>query len=190
MEANELFQEAKRLFVQEKYRESIDAFTKAADAGYDSTMAYLSRGVAYMKLKETDRAITDFSSVLAREQKNPRAYYYRGMAYAQKKDYEKAAADFTKAIDVQPGDGTLWYARGASYLKMGKMDEAANDMRVASNYLDATVQGYADTVGDRTHLHRVLAVLEGEAREGAFDLNDSEFEAIKAMLEESASPAS
>ncbi len=190
MEANDFFEEAKRLFVQGKIRESIEAFTKAAAAGYDPVISFLSRGAAYLKLKEADNAIADFSSIIAMGQKSPRAYYYRGMAYAQKKDHEKAIEDFTRAVELKPDDGASLFARGAAYLEMGKIDEAADDIRRATNHLQAAVQGYADTIGDRTHLDRILAVLEGERREGAFDLNEAEFASIKEMLEEAVSAES
>jgi tetratricopeptide (TPR) repeat protein len=184
MKANDIFEDAKRLFVEGKLKESAEAFTKAAKAGYDEKISYLSRGAAYLKLHEADSAITDFSSVIAMDEKSPRAYYFRGMAYAQKKDYGKAVEDFSKAIELKPDDGASIFARGASYMEMGKLEEAGEDVRNATNYLAAAVQGYADTIGDRTHLHRLLAVLEGERREDKLDINSSEFETIKAMLEE------
>ncbi len=187
MKANDLFEDAKRLFVEGKLRESAELFTKAFEAGYDKKMSYLSRGAAYLKLHEADNAIADFGSVIALDDKSPRPYYYRGMAYAQKKDYSNAVADFSKAIELKPDDGASIFARGASYLEMGKIDEAAEDIRNATNYLHATLQGYADTIGDRTHLDKVLAILEGERRQDSFDINESEFETVKAMLEEAVS---
>jgi Flp pilus assembly protein TadD len=185
MKSDDFFEDGKRLFVEGRLRESIAAFTKAAEGGYDKKISYLSRGAAYLKLREADKALEDFSTVLALEEKNPRAHYYRGMAHAQKKDYGKAVEDFTKAIRLKPDDGAAIFARAASYLEMGKVDEAAEDIRNATNYLTAVVQGYADTIGDRTHLHKVLAILEGERREDKIDINDSEFETIRSMLEES-----
>jgi tetratricopeptide (TPR) repeat protein len=187
MKANDFFEDAKRLFVEGKLRESAEAFTKAADAGYERKISYLSRGAAYLRLREADSAIADFTSVIALDKKSPRAYYYRGMAYAQKKEYGKAIEDFSKAIELKPDDGASIFARGASYLEMGKVDEAAQDIRNATNYLHATVQGYADTIGDKTHLDKVLAILEGERRQESFDMNESEFETVKTMMEEAAS---
>jgi tetratricopeptide (TPR) repeat protein len=187
MKANDLFENAKSLFVEGKFRESAEAFTKAAEAGYDRSISYLSRGAAYLKLREADNAIADFSSVIVLDEKSPRAYYYRGMSHAQNKDYSKAVEDFSKAIELKPDDGASIFARGASYLEMGKIDEAAEDIRNATNYLAATVQGYADTIGDKTHLDKILAILEGETRQDSFDINDSEFESIKATLEEAVS---
>ncbi len=187
MTATDFFEDGKRLFVEGKLRESAEAFAKAAEAGYDRKISYLSRGAAYLKLRKADEAIADFNSVIALDEKSARAYYYRGMAYAQKKNYGKAVEDFSKAIQLKPGDGASIFARGASYLEMGKVDEAAEDIRNATNYLHAAIQGYADTIGDRTHLDKVLALLEGERREQGFDINDSEFDAIRAMMEESVS---
>jgi len=185
MKTNDIFEGAKRLFIEGKFRESAGAFTKAAAAGYDQKICYLDRGAAYLKLKETDNAIDDFNTAITLDDRSPRAYYYRGMAYAQKKDYGRSVEDFSKALELKPGEGSFLFARGASYLEMGKIDEAGEDIRNATNYLTAAVQGYADTIGDRTHLDKVLAILEGEKRQENFDINESEFETIKSMLEES-----
>lgn len=187
MTANDIFEDAKRLFVEGKFRESAELFTKAAEAGYDQKISYLSRGAAHLKLRQADNAIADFGIVIALDDRSPRPYYYRGMAYAQKKDYGNAVVDFSRAILLKPDDGASIFARGASYLEMGKIDEAAEDIRNATNYLTAHVQGYADIIGDRTHLDKVLAILEGERRQDSFDINESEFAAIKAMLEEAVS---
>ena len=186
MEASDFFEEAKRLFVEGKLRESIEGFTKAADGGYDQRISYLSRGAAYLKLRDADRAIEDFNRVVSLGEDN-RVYYYRGMAYSQKKDFAKAVEDFTRSVEMKPDDGAAYFARGASYLEMGKIDEAGEDIRNATNYLTASVQGYADMIGDRTHLDKVLAVLEGERRQDAIDLNESEFETIRTLLKESVS---
>jgi tetratricopeptide (TPR) repeat protein len=148
-------------------------------------MSYLSRGAAYLKLKEADDAVDDFSAAITLDDRSPRSYYYRGMAYAQKKDYAKAVEDFSRALALKPDDGASMFARGASYLEMGKIDEAGEDIRNATNYLTADLQGYADLIGDRTHLDKVLAILEGERRQDNFELNESEFETVRAMLEES-----
>ncbi len=184
MGANDFFEDGKRLFVEGKLKESIEAFTRAVETGYEPKISYLSRGAAYLKIREADKAIADFSKVIDLDKKNPRPYYYRGMANTQKKDFEKAVKDFSKAIELKPDDGASLFARGASYIEMGKLEEAGQDIKNAANYLVAAVQGYADTIGDRTHLDKVLAVLEGERRADTLDINEAEFETIKKMLED------
>ncbi len=182
MGAGDFFEEGKRLFVEGKYELSIEAFTQAAEAGYEQEISYLSRGAAYLKLRRSDEAIADFSWVINVREDNPRAFYYRGMAYAQKGTYEKAAEDFSRALALKPDEGTYLFARGAAYMEMGKLEEAGEDIRNAANYLAAAAQGYADMIGDRTHLDKVLAILEGERRAETLSINDSEFETIKQML--------
>ena len=183
MGAQDLFEEGKRLFVEGKLNESIESFTKAAEAGHDPTISFLSRGAAHLKLREADQAIADFSRVIDAGKTSPRAYYYRGMAHAQKKDFENAVADFSRAIELKPTDGASIFARGAAYMEMGKIQEAGEDIKNATNYLDAASQGYADMIGDRTHLHKILAILEGERASGELSLSDAEFESIRRMIE-------
>lgn len=183
MSAGDYFEEGKRFFVEGKYEESIEAFTMAAETGYEQTISYLSRGAAYLKLRRADEAVADFNWIIDAGEDNSRAHYYRGMAYAQKGNYEKAAEDFSRAIALKPGEGTFLFARGAAYIEMGKLEEAGQDIKNAANYLAAAAQGYADMIGDRTHLDKVLAVLEGERRAEALEINDAEFETIKQMLE-------
>jgi tetratricopeptide (TPR) repeat protein len=187
MVTNDFFEDGKRHFVEGRLRDSIEAFTKAVEAGYDPQICYLSRGAAYLKLREVDNAIEDFSRVITLGAGRTRVYYYRGMAHAQKKEYGKAVEDFTRALELKPDDGASLFARGAAYLEMGRTEEAGEDIKHATHYLNAAVQGYADTIGDRTHLDKVLAILEGERRSEALDLNESEFETIKAMMEEAVS---
>ena len=186
MGSDDFFEQGKRFFVEGKYEESIEAFTMAAEAGYEQSISYLSRGAAYLKLRRADEAIADFSWVIDSKENNPRAYYYRGMAQAQKGTYEKAAEDFSKALALKPGEGTYLFARGAAYIEMGKLEEAGQDIRNAANYLAAAAQGYADMIGDRTHLDKVLAVLEGEKRAETLEINNAEFETIRQMLESGA----
>lgn len=183
MGPRDFFEDGKRLFVEGKLIESVEVFTKAIQVGYDVKISYLSRGAAYLKLREPGKAIADFSSVIDLDKNDMRAFYYRGMANAQKKNFEKAVKDFTRAIELKPDDGASLFARGASYIEMGKLEEAGQDIRNATNYLAAAVQGYADTIGDRTHLDKVLAALEGERRAETLDINEAQFETIKKMLE-------
>jgi hypothetical protein len=57
MSASDFFEEGKRFFVEGNYEKSIEAFTTAAEAGYEQTISYLSRGAAFLKLRRADEAI-------------------------------------------------------------------------------------------------------------------------------------
>lgn len=184
MGADELFEEGKKLFLEGKIEESINAFSKALDAGSEPGITFMSRGTAQLKLRNPDAAIADFSRAIDAVRDNPKPYYFRGMAYTNKEDFEKGVADFDKAIELKPDYASAIFARGASYIRMNRLEEGGADIKNAVNYGEAAVQGYADTIGDRTHLDRVLAVLEGERRASALAINDAEFEMIRKLLTE------
>lgn len=93
-------------------------------------------------------------------------------------------ADFNKAIELKPDYAQAMFARGASYIRMNKLEEAGQDIKNAVTYSEASIQGYADFIGDRTHLDKILAVLEGERRSPALSISDAEFAMIRKWIEE------
>lgn len=178
------FEEGKRLFVEGKLKESVDAFTRALEAGSDPSITYLSRGAAHLNLGAIESALVDFTAAIETGKKSSKAYYYRGMAFTAKEDFERAAADFSKAVEIKPDNAAALFARGASYIRMNRLEEAGQDIKNAVNYAEAELQGYADMIGDRTHLDAVRAVLEGEKRATSLGLSDAEFETVKKLLME------
>ncbi|MBI5664565.1 MAG: tetratricopeptide repeat protein, partial [Nitrospirae bacterium] len=60
----QIFDDAKNLLVTGKVSESIKAFTNAISCGERSDLAYLSRGVAYLKDHQGKKAIDDFTEVV------------------------------------------------------------------------------------------------------------------------------
>lgn len=110
MDIKELLGDAQRFFLEGKYKESVEIFTKVIDAGENMEMVYLSRGVAYFKMNEYDNAVMDFGAVTDLNDQNFRAYYYRGIALLAKEEYEKATADFDKVIKLKPDHGAAFLA--------------------------------------------------------------------------------
>jgi len=115
MEPQELFKEAQLLFLDGKDRESIEAYTKAIEAGADPYIAHLSRGVAYVKMKEVDNAIDDFNSSLKANNQSFRAYFYRGMAHMMKEEFEKAVDDFTSALKLKTDYAMAMFSRAVPW---------------------------------------------------------------------------
>ena len=65
----------------------------AADAHY-------SRGLAYLKKGEFDRAITDFDEAIRLNPEDGEAYHNRGVAHGKKGELARAEADFAKAKEL------------------------------------------------------------------------------------------
>jgi hypothetical protein len=60
VEADDLFEEEKILFVEGELGKNIETLTKAVGTGYESKISCLSRGATHLKLWEVDKAIADF----------------------------------------------------------------------------------------------------------------------------------
>lgn len=185
MEPQELLRAAQLLFVEEKDRESIEAYTKAIEAGADPYIAHLSRGVAYVKTKEVDKAVDDFNKAINVNSQSFRAYFYRGMARMMKGEFEKAIEDFTSALKLKSDYGMAVFSRGVCYARLGKNDEAARDIAVAVPQMEQGLQSFADSYGIvRTEMWRVMAQISGEAQTPTLDLNEKDMDTLQKWLKQ------
>jgi tetratricopeptide (TPR) repeat protein len=185
IDAREFFSMAQRLFIEGKKLECIDAFTKAIDAGGKTEIAFLSRGVAFLKTEQIDKAIEDFGRVVSMNDNNMRAYYYRGIAYMSKNDFENAIRDFNKTIELKPDHGAAFFARGSAYAQLGNTEEAAKNIKTALIYSETEAQGSTDTYGlFRTQFNKTLAMMTSEGEMPSIKLTDEEIDKLKKWLEE------
>jgi len=183
MEPQELFKEAQLLFLDGKDRESIEAYTKAIEAGADPYIAHLSRGVAYVKMKEVDNAIDDFNSALKANSQSFRAYFYRGMAHMMKEEFEKAVDDFTSALKLKTDYAMAMFSRAVSFARLGRYDEASKDMMVVMPVMEQGLQSFTDSYGIvRTEMWKVMAQMSGEARTPTLELGEKEMDTLKKWL--------
>lgn len=185
IKSKELFRTAQRFFIENKSRECIDVFSKAIDAGEKTQIAYLSRGVAFLKTEQTDNAIKDFSMVISMNNNNMRAHFYRGIAYMSKADFNNAIKDFDKTIELKPDHGAAFFARGSAYAQSGNAEEAARNFKTALIYSETEAQGFSDTFGIfRTQLERTLAIMTDESKMPVMELTEEEIDKLKSWLEE------
>ncbi|MEW6052282.1 MAG: tetratricopeptide repeat protein [Nitrospirota bacterium] len=183
MDSQELLKQAQVLLAEGKDAESADAFTKALEAGADPYICYLSRGVAYIKMQEIDKAVDDFSQAANANSQSPRAYLYRGMAYMMKVEFENAVADFTRALELKTDFGMAMFARGVSYARLGRFEEASRDMMTVMPQMEQNLQSFADSYGIvRTEMWKVMAQLSGEAKTPTLDLNEKDMNTLKKWL--------
>lgn len=93
--------------------------------------AYLNRGIAYMRVNDDDRALSDLSQALALNPNEATAYLFRGGIYGRKKLYDLAISDLSRAIAINPNDADAFVSRGICYSKKGKLDHAIMDYNQA-----------------------------------------------------------
>jgi len=184
MAKRDYFNEARHLFVNGKFKESIGLFTKAFEEGDESIMLLLSRGAAYIRMEDFDRAIADFSSALKLDPHNERASYYRGLAYLNKGNFEKAADDLNRAIALNPERGTAFLARGLSKAELGREEEAINDFKAAVAHSAAEVEEFGHLYGNtRTLFDKSMALLEGERGPWSIVLTKEEIDKLKKWMD-------
>ena len=183
MDTQELMREAQLLFVDGKVKESIEAFTKAIEAGANPYIAHLSRGVAHVKTEEVEMALNDFNKAISMNNQSARAYFFRGMVYMMKNEFDNAVSDFTRALELKTDYGMAKFSRSVSYARLGKLDESSKDMMAVLPEMEKNLQSFADSYGIiRTEMGKVMAQMAGEA--AALDLNEKDINTLKKWLEE------
>ena len=182
MDADELFENAQRLFMKGRYKESIGRFTEALEAGYEPAISYLSRGVTYLKINESEQAVRDFDKAIEIDGRDAGAYYYRGTAFMLEEDYMSAICDFSKAIERNPDHRAAILARGVSYVNLGREEEGARDIKQSMRYVEAALQGFSDMKGWRTRLDKVLSAIERDRGPRTADLTEEDINTLRHWL--------
>ena len=111
-------------------------------------IVFNSRGNAYLRIKEFERAIEDYNQSILYDISNADTFYNRGLAYRRNGNYEHAIADFTHAITGYDASRHPAYykrdyfkARGDAYSDKGGLDNAIADyseaIKIDSNYARA-----------------------------------------------------
>lgn len=99
--------------------ERIAACTMVIEAGTGPkeglAWAYRIRGSEYLKNRDFDRAVADYSQVVQLYPQDRNAYICRGEANRYKRDFDQAIADYTQAIDIDPNDGLAYVNRAVAY---------------------------------------------------------------------------
>jgi len=110
-----------------------------ADA--QSIHEYLEFGKSARDKKEYDKAISAFTTVIAKDPEHSFAYYLRSTCYAEQRKYEEACANIDTAISIDPWYELFYTVRGEYLFHMRKYDEALSTLN-KSIELDST-QEYA-----------------------------------------------
>jgi tetratricopeptide (TPR) repeat protein len=117
---------------QKDYDGAIEAFTIALDEHSNEWPgeSYLldRRAHAYHLNGETEKALADYTRMIALNPENADGWNSRGNLYRELGEYDKAIADFTQCIPLSmPDYGTYWSNRGLSYYGKGDLDAALAD---------------------------------------------------------------
>ena len=91
------------------------------------------RGLGYLRNKEYDKAIIDFSEAILINPKNAYAFDNRGDAWREKGNYDRALADYNEALSIDPTFASALLNRGITFEQQGDKTRARQDYEAALN---------------------------------------------------------
>jgi tetratricopeptide (TPR) repeat protein len=142
--AQKKFEEGMADFVDRNYVKCIEHLSRAIELDPAFTLAFKSRGAAYLRLDNAEQAIADFNAVVDLDPDNARAYHLRGLAYEKNGENEKALNDFNRALKIKSNYGAVYYSRANLNNKMGRAEQAAEDIRMVTHLTEVNIETFSD----------------------------------------------
>jgi S1-C subfamily serine protease/Flp pilus assembly protein TadD len=121
---------------QESYRaqqwvDAVTACNAAIDISPNLADAYDERANAYTWLRDYERAVDDYGTVLKLRPSYFFAYNNRGNAFAALGEFDRAIADYSTAIRVRPDYAEAYGNRGSAYAAKTDYQRAVADYEMA-----------------------------------------------------------
>ena len=131
-------------FVNKNYGPSIEHLSQAVELDPGFTLAYKSRGAAYLRLDKAEQAIADFNIVIGMDSTNARAYHLRGLAHEKTGQNDKALDDFNRALELKGDYGAVYYSRASLHNKMGNTEQASADIRMVTHLTEVNIETFSN----------------------------------------------
>ncbi|HAC62356.1 MAG TPA: hypothetical protein DCF68_02180 [Cyanothece sp. UBA12306] len=128
-------------FALEKYQIAFENYDKALvltqlQSPSEVGLIYNNRGLVYLKLKNIENAIADFTQAINLDKSNIMAYYNRAYAYEKKQNYLASIADLSRVIRLNPSSTLSYVNRGRLYYFIGLQQAALRDFKIALNQFE------------------------------------------------------
>ncbi len=128
---NDCYQATLKTDDREIIRVCSAALEKGGIQGETLSITLSNRGLGYLRSKEYDKSIIDFSEALLINPKNPYAFNSRGEAWREKGNIERALADFAEALNVDPSFTAAYYNRGLTFERQNNSAAAKTEYQKA-----------------------------------------------------------
>jgi tetratricopeptide (TPR) repeat protein len=126
--AVKLFDDGVAAYLRGDFEYGVKLFSQALTKNRKFALAYSSRGAAYLKLNQINRALDDLTRAIKLNPSYARAYHLRGLAYEQSGEIARAYRDYDRAIEIDP-DLAAAYRRRDSVL-----DKDVDDRRDVEDF--------------------------------------------------------
>lgn len=122
---------------------AIKSYDKATELDKDYPTAYISRGSAYLDLKNYSKAIENYTIAIKLSPENEEPYAYRGRAYYEIDSLKLSKNDFDIAIKLNSNFGYAYTNRALlKYTKLNDKISACEDLKKASELGDVDAKFY------------------------------------------------
>ncbi|WP_292003203.1 hypothetical protein [Chlorobium sp.] len=141
-EENDYFDRGYEKHLQGDLKAAIKDYSKAIEKNPGFAMAYQMRGAAWQRMKVFEKAINDFSMVIAFGEPYFQAvgYYNRGIAKNMSGDFFGAIADFSGTIALDRKMAAAYFHRGIAKSRTGDNFGRIEDFREAARLGDVTAE--------------------------------------------------
>ena len=115
------------------YTDAINNFTRAikvnkGEVGLeDAAKIFNERGMAYLQLKQYEKAVADFENAVRLDDVSGEFHYNLGQVAALEKRYRDADEHYSAAIALDPRNARYYAVRGMVALETGNYDRAVDD---------------------------------------------------------------
>lgn len=110
--AEEWNAKGKAAYVENRYEEAVQHYTKALEMEPALQKTLFNRGLAYYRLNKWQEARADLRSAVSAKPQDHEAIFYIGLSYFSEGKYGEAATQFDKAADIE--DLPLYRFNGAA----------------------------------------------------------------------------
>lgn len=126
------------------YQGAIADCTKTIESNTDETttlLAHECRAQAYANSGDVQKAIAEYTEIIANQPQNAKAYFNRASYRGQSNDFQGALADFSKAIEIKPDYADAYRFRSTirNILQdpQGGIDDAKKAAELYSQQIDS-----------------------------------------------------
>lgn len=108
-----------------------------------TSFAYTTRGLIYLSLEDTTKALSDYTSVIRIAPDDADNYERRAQIYYEQDKYDLSDADYRKMTEIDPGDVMGYMGLGRNALEQDKLDDAMAQFNHVIKLNDSYSSGYS-----------------------------------------------
>lgn len=146
--AEEHFSDAMAMHNAGNLIEAVRLYSKAIENDDRYIMAYQMRGAAWQKMRQYQKAINDYTSVI--ELGDPlfqaSGHFNRGVAQMMAGRYSEAITDFSGAIAIDRKMAAAFFHRGVARFRSGDTAGSIADLTEAARLGDSDAERWLNTV--------------------------------------------